>query len=95
MFNIRTLFLSVLADIIGKEEIVLSIEENSTIKIVLEMLIERFGKQFKNAIFISQDTLNKYIIIGVNGKDIRSLNNLNTLIREGDEVVFLPAIAGG
>lgn len=95
MFDIRILFLSVLADVTGKEEIVLSIEENSKIKIVLEMLIERLGKQFESTFFSSPGTLNKYIIIGVNGKDIRSLNNLNTVIREGDEVFFLPAIAGG
>ena len=95
MPNIKASFLSLLVDIIGKEEINLSIIENSTIKDVLVKLRLSIGKNFENSIFNIKDKLNKYIILGLNGKDIRKFNGLDTIIKDGDELSFLPAIAGG
>ncbi|MDX1799019.1 MAG: MoaD/ThiS family protein [Candidatus Lokiarchaeia archaeon] len=95
MPNIKASFLSLLVDIIGKEEINLSIIENSTIKDVLVKLRLSIGKNFENSIFNVKDKLNKYIILGLNGKDIRKFNGLDTIIKDGDELSFLPAIAGG
>jgi len=95
MINITISFLSLLADIIKNEEIVLSIGEKSTVKDVLNILVMNLGNELREIIFPSLDNLNKYIILGLNGKDIRSLNNLDTILQNGDEITFLPAIAGG
>lgn len=95
MIYIKIYFLSILADITGKKEINLAVKENSTIKQILEKLILKFGKEFEKTILNSPNDLNKYIILGLNGKQIRSLDYLNKVIQEGDEISFLPAIAGG
>ena len=95
MFNIKIFFLSLLEDITGVNEITLNIDKNSTIKDVLKLLTSEFGKEFKITIFENPDTLSKYIIISLNGKDIRSLKNLESSLHDGDEVALLPAIAGG
>ena len=95
MYEIKISFLSLLSDLTGVDEIDLSLDVDSTIKNVLEKLIKIFGKEFKNTIFCSPEKLNDYILIGLNGKDIRSIKNLKTPINRGDEVTFLPAIAGG
>ena len=92
---IKASFLSLLVDIIGKEEITISIIENSTIRDVLVKLRLSIGKNFENSIFNIKDKLNKYIILGLNGKDIRKFNGLDTIVKDGDELSFLPAIAGG
>lgn len=95
MSNIKIFFLSLLEDITGVNEITLNIENNSTIKDVLKLLTSEFGKEFKITIFENPDTLSKYIIISLNGRDIRSLKNLDSNLHDGDEVALLPAIAGG
>ncbi len=95
MSNIKIFFLSLLEDITGVNEITLNIENNSTIKDVLKLLTSEFGKEFKITIFENPDTLSKYIIISLNGRDIRSLKNLESSLHDGDEVALLPAIAGG
>ncbi|UCC18999.1 MAG: MoaD/ThiS family protein [Promethearchaeota archaeon] len=95
MIKIKISFLSLLADIINEEEIILSIKEDSTIKDALIILSSKFGNLLRETIFTSSETLNNYIILGLNGKDIRTLDNLNTLLHHGDEISFLPAIAGG
>ncbi len=61
----------------------------------MKLLTSEFGKEFKITIFEHTDTLSKYIIISLNGRDIRSLKNLDSNLHDGDEVALLPAIAGG
>ena len=95
MSNIKIFFLSLLEDITGVNEITLNIDKDSTIKDVLKLLTSEFGKEFKITIFENPDTLSKYIIISLNGRDIRSLRNLESSLHDGDEVALLPAIAGG
>ena len=95
MIKIKISFLSLLADIVNEEEITLSIREDSTVEDALIILSKKFGNKLRETIFTSSDTLNNYIILGLNGKDIRSFDNLKTLLHNGDEISFLPAIAGG
>jgi len=84
-----------LADITGIEEIKMSFDDNSTIKDVLKELNLKFGKDFEKIVMNTPDLLSKYVLIGKNGKDIRSFEGLITTVQEGDEVFLLPAIAGG
>ncbi len=95
MIEIKIFFLSLLADITGIEESIMSFEDNSTIKDVLKELNLKFGKDFENTVMNTPDLLSKYVLIGKNGKDIRSFEGLITTVQEGDEVFLLPAIAGG
>ncbi|MFX0020323.1 MAG: MoaD/ThiS family protein [Promethearchaeota archaeon] len=95
MIDVKIAFLSLLADITGKGVIVLSIDENSRIKDVIKKLNLKFGKEFEKTILNSPGVLSKYIILGLNGKDVRSFDGLDTIIHQGDEISFLPAIAGG
>jgi len=95
MFELKVNFLSLLEDLIGFDSVNIFLDEHSTVKDMLEKLTQKFGKKFQRNILNSTNELNKYIILGINGKDIRSLDNLNTIIGENDEISFLPAIAGG
>jgi len=93
--SVKISFLSLLVDIIGKDQINLSIYGNSTIREILVRLRLLIGKNFEENIFNIKGILNKYIILGLNGKDIRKFDGLDTIIKAGDELSFLPAIAGG
>lgn len=95
MIDIKINFLSLLTDITKIKELRLSVQENTTIKEILDALIAKFGEKFEKTILDSPNSLSKYIIIGVNGKDIRTLNNLDTIVNHQDEILLLPAIAGG
>jgi MoaD family protein len=95
VINIKTSFFSLLVDIVGKEEIPLSFDDTLTIRDVLVSLSSLIGKDFEENIFSTRGTLSKYVIIGINGKDIRIFDGMDTIIKDGDEISFLPAIAGG
>jgi molybdopterin synthase sulfur carrier subunit len=46
-------------------------------------------------LFKSERVLNRFVNVYVNDEDIRFLQNLDTPVKDGDEVSIVPAIAGG
>lgn len=61
-------------------------------------LIEDLEKKFpgtKMRLYDEKGALRRFINIYVNEEDIRFLEKDNTLLKDGDEVSIIPAIAGG
>ena len=46
-------------------------------------------------LFKAPNQLNRFVNVYVNDEDIRFLKNLDTPVKEGDEISIVPAIAGG
>ena len=65
-----------------------------TVGEVLGALSAKFEGMDKR-LFKQPGELNRFVNIYVNDEDIRFLDNLDTPIKEGDDVSIVPAIAGG
>jgi len=46
-------------------------------------------------LFKGENQLNRFVNVYLNDEDIRFLKNLDTPVKEGDEISIIPAIAGG
>ncbi|HEX3173278.1 MAG TPA: MoaD/ThiS family protein [Solirubrobacterales bacterium] len=46
-------------------------------------------------LFGADGDLNRYVNVYLNDEDVRVLDGLDTVVRDGDTVVILPAMAGG
>ena len=46
-------------------------------------------------LFKAPNQLNRFVNIYLNDEDIRFLSNLETPVKQGDEISIVPAIAGG
>ena len=57
--------------------------------------IEQNHPGIKERICDDQGNIRRFVNILVNGDDIRFLDNLETALKDGDEVSIVPAIAGG
>ena len=95
MVDVKVIFFSILTDITEIEELIFPMDIDSNIRNLLEQLTLKFGKKFEEMIFKDSTDLSKYVLITVNGKDIRTLKGLNTSLNPNDEIFFVPAIAGG
>ncbi len=95
MIDVKIAFLSVLEDFTKTKEIIIPLDDNSTIKSIFGKLSDKFENIFEKYFVDTSGNLNKYIILALNGKDIRSLKGLDTVIHNNDEISFIPAIAGG
>jgi len=67
----------------------------SNIKNLLDELTRIYGNQFRERVLDPNGAPKRFVNILVNSKDIRFLKNLETELKEGDEVILLPAVGGG
>ena len=95
MIAVKISFLSLLKDRIGVKELNMDLEDNATVNDVFSKLFEKFGENIKTVLVKKTGELNDHVVIMLNEKNIRSLDELNTKIQNKDEITLLPAIAGG
>lgn len=95
MIAVKISFLSLLKDRIGVKELNMDLEDESTINDVFAKLFEKYGEDIEKVLIKKTGDLNDQVVIMLNEKSIRSLDNLDTKIRNNDEIILLPAIAGG
>jgi sulfur-carrier protein len=68
--------------------------QGSNIRAVVEDL-ERNYPVIKERICDETGKIRRFVNVYVNGDDIRFLQNLETSLKEGDNISIVPAIAGG
>jgi MoaD family protein len=75
----------------GKEQVQLA---GGTVGEVLGHLTGEYG-DLKKHLYNDSGQLRSFVNVYLNDEDIRFLKNLETPVKEGDEISIVPAIAGG
>jgi molybdopterin converting factor small subunit len=75
----------------------IELDDGSTVEILLNRIKEKVihetpGLQSDKIVFLNNS---KALIVLLNGLSIYSMSGWNTILQEGDEVSFLPMVAGG
>ena len=68
--------------------------DGETVAEVLDALFERFG-ELRDRLTDEDGGLRRFVNVYVDGEDIRFGDALQTVVREGQDVQILPAVAGG
>jgi sulfur-carrier protein len=68
--------------------------EGSTIGEVLATLVDQHPG-LTGQVISDEGSLNKFVNIYINDDDVRYLQQLDTPVKDGDEISILPAVAGG
>jgi MoaD family protein len=60
-------------------------------------VLQNIGKQYSGITdrLLDGGQLRRFVNVYVNDEDIRYLKNLDTAVKDGDEVSIIPAVAGG
>ncbi|MHA1916851.1 MAG: MoaD/ThiS family protein [Candidatus Ranarchaeia archaeon] len=72
----------------------IQIPENTSVKTLLEILSEKIHN-FRETVMKIDGDLKIWQRFLINGRSIRYLNRLETIIKENDVVAIFPAVAGG
>jgi adenylyltransferase/sulfurtransferase len=68
--------------------------EAKTVDEALRQLAKDYA-DLKRHLFDETDTLRSFVNVYLNDEDIRSVNGVSTLLKAGDTLMLIPAIAGG
>jgi molybdopterin synthase sulfur carrier subunit len=71
-----------------------SIEEAITITDLLEKIIQEYPK-LQEGILLDTGEVRAFVAVMVNGRDIRHLDGIETVLAHGDTVDIFPPVAGG
>ena len=72
----------------------LDIDGNTVIEVINE-LSKKYGEGFKNKVIDNDGKLKPIINVYVNDENIKFLEDLQTKLKDNDEILFLPAVSGG
>jgi len=78
-----------------KDKITLEIKGHIVLKEIFKELVRKLPKLEKVLIDPELDDPRPNALILVNGKEISVLKGLETLLKEGDEILLIPIIHGG
>ena len=94
--DVRVKFMGDLPAVIGQRNVVVPLPDGSTVDDLLAWLSASYGEAFTCRVFSQPGTLHHYMVVFVNGQDIRDAGGFATRLGEGEvEVVMLPMFEGG
>ncbi len=91
--KIKIKLLRPFSEIVGKKELEIELK-GTTLNDLLIYLLKKYPK-LKNELYTKNDELTDYICIFVNDKPASALNEFETKIKDGDEILFFIPISGG
>jgi molybdopterin synthase sulfur carrier subunit len=69
--------------------------EATNIEELLEVLVKRFGNKFRQMLLEEDGALKRHFHVLVNGRHIRLLDGVHTLLENGDVIAIFPPLGGG
>jgi MoaD family protein len=91
--KVRALFQ--VKELLGTSELIVNLNDGSTIEDLLRLLESRYGENFRNMVYNPLEGVKPTIMILVNGRQIQFIGGIKTRLAEGDTVSLIPPAGGG
>lgn len=93
--EIEVKYYAMLREIAGKKAERLSLLPKSSVMDLINLLVERYGDEFKRYIYDAENQVRRYLSYMLNGFNINSLDGFDTMLKDGDMFSLLPPVGGG
>lgn len=94
--TVKVKFMGGLRVIVGKRETTTNLPQGSTVKDLLTSLSNSYGEVFRSRVLNPMGNLEHYVLVFLNGRNIKELEGVETLLGEGEvEFMMLPMFEGG
>ena len=72
------------------------LKDDASISDLLYLLAEKHGEPFRTSVYEpKKPDLKPYYILSVNGLLTNQLDDMETKLKDGDRLVFMPVVSGG
>lgn len=79
----------------GKDILDVKLEEPSPIREIIKTIVEKIPRLAQALIGADCESPKTNMLVLVNGKEISVLDRFETMIKDGDEIIFVPVVHGG
>lgn len=93
--NVAIRFFGVFRRITGKSKLAIKFKDTVLLKEVIKEIVEEMPRLKRALIDPDLEDPRPNTLIMVDGKEISVLNGLETMLKDGDEVVFIPVLHAG
>ena len=74
----------------------IELKDATSVLDLLRLLAEKHGDPFKKSVYDPHDLdLKPYYILAINGLLTNQLNDMETKLKDGDRLIFMPVVSGG
>ena len=80
--------------IIGTKLVEIEVPEQSSVRDVIDNVLKKWGDPAKQLI-IDNEKISGNLIVMLNMRDVDTLDGVETIVKENDEVAVLPHVQGG
>jgi len=89
-------FFALVRELTGKREEVIDLEDQATVKTLLDKLVNEYGAKFRDYLF---DPASKeprgHVQFLIDGRNVALMQGLNTVLKDGTSFAILPPVGGG
>jgi len=84
-----------LRELLKNREIEVEMGDGATVKDLLSILVEKYGEELREYLFLKDGSLKDHFVIYINGVSLNEAGGVHGILRNGDIVAILPPISGG
>lgn len=93
--KVEVKFYAMIREIAGKKVEMVALPIKSSVRDLIDLLVERYGSEFERYIYDRDKKVRSYLSYMLNGVNINSLDRLDTALKDGDVISLLPPVGGG
>jgi len=93
--TVKVKFFTSLREITGKKTDEILLQNTVTVKELLTLLSDKYGKPFKEYVYNRKGDVQDFLSFLVNGKNINVLEGFDTKLKQGDVIAILPPVGEG
>jgi molybdopterin synthase sulfur carrier subunit len=93
--KVEVKFFTSLREITGKKVDQIQLQEAITVKGLIKVLSEKYGKEFKEYIYDKNGETQEFLSFLIRGKNINKMQGFETKLKDQDVIAILPPVGGG
>jgi MoaD family protein len=94
--KVKVKFFALVRELTGKREEVVDLDDQATVRTLLNRLVEEHGAKFRDYVFDPASVEPRgHLQFLMDGRNIALMQGLDTVLKEGASLAILPPVGGG
>jgi len=89
---VKVKFSSIISNKYGDKELIL---EARTVEEVIDILAKKYGEDFRVSVCNENGKISRLLNLLLNRRNIRYMDGIKTKLKDNDELLIYPSVAGG